>query len=107
MRVKNAALGGSHGVAYLALDLEDLMPGPHQCTFQAVNLLGEFFRADLAFVDARPNPIQDKDPSAAYPGGNWYAAESLFSPARRFWHVGFLAKSYLIEKQFFTRITNV
>jgi len=100
VRVKDAAFLGAHAFADFALDVEELVPGLDEGLFEAIDFLDGLAIGELAFGDGLTRFANDKDLSAAHPGRDRDAPESLFFSERRLWHGQFLPNAAGVEKQF-------
>ena len=75
VRVKDAGVFGAHGVAHLALDVEDSLPSPGECLFQALNFLGHLPCGNFIMGYRLPAVAEHDNFSAPDTAGNRDAAQ--------------------------------
>ena len=79
VRVEDAGVLGAHGLAHLALDLEDLLAGQDQRLFEALDFLRDFRLGNLVPRDVVAGLAQHDNSPRAHPSANGDAAQNLFS----------------------------
>jgi hypothetical protein len=80
------------------LDVQDLLPGSNEGTFEAIDFIGDFSFRELAPMDHRPRPIEEENLATANAGGDWDTPEDPLALSARLWHGEFLTYSEPIYK---------